>query len=69
MDTTFTNSENSKTSNPQRLLINFADKINLKRSILHCQTVVSTIYGIILTWNAQFKLLDGSYSVSQITWK
>ena len=69
MDTTFTNSENSKTSDPQRVSINLADKINLKRSILHYQTLVSTIYGKILTCNVQFKLLDGSYSASQITWK
>ena len=26
------NSENSKTSNPQRLVLNLKDKINLKRS-------------------------------------
>ena len=32
MDTAFINSENSNTSNPHRLLINLADKINLKRS-------------------------------------
>ena len=32
MDTIFVNSENSKTSNPHRLLLNLLDKINLKRS-------------------------------------
>ena len=32
MDTVFMNSENSKTSNPYRLLLNLSDKINLKRS-------------------------------------
>ena len=32
MDAIFTNSENSKTSDPQRLLLNLSDKINLKRS-------------------------------------
>ena len=32
MDTIFMNSENSKTSNPHRLLLNLLDKINLKRS-------------------------------------
>ena len=35
MDTKFMNSENSKTSEPHRLLINLADKINLKRSYKH----------------------------------
>ena len=32
MDTIFINSENSKTSDPHRLLINLSDKLNLKRS-------------------------------------
>ena len=31
MDTMFMNSGNSKTSDPQRLLLNLSDKINLKR--------------------------------------
>ena len=30
MDTIFTNSKNSKTSDPHRLLLNLTDKINLK---------------------------------------
>ena len=32
MDTMFMNSGDSKTSDPHRLLLNFLDKINLKRS-------------------------------------
>ena len=32
MNTIFMKSENSKTSGPRRLLLNFTDKINLKRS-------------------------------------
>ena len=32
MDTIFMNSKNSKTSQPHRLLLNLAGKINLKRS-------------------------------------
>ena len=32
MDTIFINSENSKTSDPHRLLLNLTDEINLKRS-------------------------------------
>ena len=32
MDTIFMNSENSKTFDPFRLIINISDKINLKRS-------------------------------------
>ena len=47
MDTIFMNSENSKTSDPHRLLINLTDKINLKRSenMLLYQTLVFTIHG------------------------
>ena len=32
MDTIFMNSENGKTSDPHRLLLNISDKINLKTS-------------------------------------
>ena len=32
METIFKNSENNKTSDPNRLLINLSDKINLKTS-------------------------------------
>ena len=32
MDTIFMNSENSKTSDPHRLLLNLTDKTNLRRS-------------------------------------
>ena len=32
MNTIFMNSENSKTSDPHRLLVHLSDKINLKRS-------------------------------------
>ena len=33
MNTIFMNSENSKTSDPHRLLLNLPDKISLKRSV------------------------------------
>ena len=36
MDTVIMNSENSKTSEPYRLLLEILDKINLKRSDLCC---------------------------------
>ena len=47
MDTVFMNFENSKTSDPHRLLLNLADKINLKRSDRYVafQTLTFTIYG------------------------
>ena len=47
MYTIFMDSENSKTSNPHRLLLNLADKINLKRSyeyVVH-QTLAFTTHG------------------------
>ena len=40
------NSKNSKTSDPQRLLLNLVDKINLKRSdMLLYQILAYTIHG------------------------
>ena len=50
MDTTFMNTENSKASNPHRLLLNFLDKINSKRSevinMLLYQILSFAIHGI-----------------------
>ena len=82
MDTTFISSENSKTSDPHRLLVNLSDKINLKRSDKHVALLNLSIYYIwknikksyknnkfkILapTWNEEFELPDGSYYVSDI---
>ena len=45
MNNIFINSENSKTSDHRRLLLNLSDKINLKRSdkVLLYQTLVFTI--------------------------
>ena len=47
MDTIFTNSENSKTSDLRRLLLRLLDKTNLRGmiDILFHQTVAFTIYG------------------------
>ena len=50
MDTKFMNSENSKTSEPHRLLINLADKINLKRSAKYVAIVNLSMY---YTWNSR----------------
>ena len=76
------NSENSKTSDPHRLLFNLTDKINLKRSDKYVASSNLSIYYTwknmkksyknnkfkisALTWNEEFKLPDGSYSVSNI---
>ena len=47
MDTIFINSENSKTSDPQKLLLNLADKINIKRNYKYValSNLSITIYG------------------------
>ena len=82
MDTIFMNYENSKTSDPHRLLFNFTDRINLKRSDKYVALCNLTIYYtwenikksyinnkikiLAPTWNEEFELLNGSYSVSDI---
>ena len=82
MDTTFINSELSKTSDPHRILINLPDKIRLNRSdkfvalsnlsIYFTRKNIKTSYKnnklkiSAPTWNNKFELPDGSYSVSDI---
>ena len=82
MDTIFMNSENSKTSAPHRLLLNLSDKINLKRSDKYVALSNLSIYNTwknikksyknnkfkisAPTWNEEFELPGGSYSVSDI---
>ena len=82
MDTIFMNSENSKTSAPHRLLLNLSDKINLKRSEKYVALSNLSIYNTwknikksyknnkfkisAPTWNKEFELPGGSYSVSDI---
>ena len=82
MDSIFMNSENSKTSDPQVLLLNLTDKINLKRSDKYVTLSNLSIYYTwqnikksyknnkfkisALTWNEEFELPDGSYSVPDI---
>ena len=82
MDTIFMNSENSKTSEPYRLLLNLSDKMELKKSEKYIALSNLSIYYIwknakesynnnkfkipASTWNDEFELLDGSNSVSQI---
>ena len=76
------NSGNSKTSDPERLLFNLSDKTNLKRSNKYVALSNVSIYYIwknikksyknnefkisASTWNEQFELPGGSYSVSDI---
>ena len=76
------NSENSATSDLYRLLLNLLDKINLKRSnkylalsnlrIYYAWKNIKKLYKnnefkiLAPTWNQDFQLPDGSYSVSDI---
>ena len=82
MNTIFINSKNNKTSDLQRLLINLTDKINLKRSDKYVALSSLSMYYTLKkikksymtnkfkisapTWNEEFELTDGSYSVSDI---
>ena len=82
MYTIFMNSENSKISDPHRLVLILTDKINLKRSDEYVALSNLSIYftwknikksdkndEIKLSapaWNEGFELPDGSYSVSDI---
>ena len=82
MDATFMNSENSKTSDPLRLFLNLTDKINLNRSDKYVALSNLSIYYTwknikksyknnkfkisAPTWNEEFELPDGSYSISDI---
>ena len=52
METVFMNTENSKTNESNKFIYQFTDKLNLKISAL--------------TWNDEFELSDGSYSISDI---
>ena len=82
MDTMFMNSKNSGTSDPQILLLNLTDKINLKSSDKYVALSNLSIYYTwknikksyknnkfkisAPTWNEEFELPDGSCSVSDI---
>ena len=81
MDTIFINSENSKTSDSHRLLLNLTDKVNQKRSgkyvalsnfsIYYIQKNIKKSYKnkikiLAPTWNEEFELPNGSYSASDI---
>ena len=81
MDIIFMNSENSKTSDPCRLLLNILDKTNLKRSDKYVtlsklsfsykwknikMSRKSNKFKISAPTQNEFELPDGSYSVSDI---
>ena len=76
------NSKSSNRSDPHRLLRNFKDDINLKRKDKYVALSNHSIYYTwqnikksyknnefyvsALTWNEEFELRDGSYSISDI---
>ena len=82
MDTKFMNSEKSKTSDFHRILLNLTDKIELRRkdkyvalsnlSVYYTWKNVKTLYKnnkfkiSAPTWNEEFELPNGSYSISDI---
>ena len=82
MNTIFMNCKNSKTFGPHRLLLSLSDKINLKRSDKYValsnlsmyytwknieKPYKNNIFKISApTWNKEFELPDGSYSISDI---
>ena len=55
MNTIFMNSQNSKTSDPHRLLLNISDKINLKRSDKYVALSNLSIY---YTWKNIKKVIQ-----------
>ena len=81
MDTIFMNSENSRTSEYHVLVLNLADKLDLRRgqksvtlsnlSIYYTWKTIKSSYKNKFkisapTWNEEFELPDGSYSISDI---
>ena len=82
MDTVFMNFENSKTSDPYRLLLNLRDKIDLRRKDKYIALSNLSIYYTWIdirksyknnkfkisapTWTEEFELPDGSYSTLDI---
>ena len=82
MDTIFMNSENSKTSEYHVLILKVTDKLDLRRgqktvalsnlSIYYTWKNIKSSYNnnkfkiSAPTWNEEFKLPDGSYSISDI---
>ena len=82
MNTLFMNSENSKMSDPHRLSLNLTDKTDLRwkdkyiallnLSIYYKWKNIKTSYQNnkftipAPTWNEEFELPDGSYSISDI---
>ena len=66
MDTIILNCENSKTSNPHRLLLNLWNKINFKRSVKYITLSNLRIY---YTWkNIKNSYKNNKFKISGPTW-
>ena len=66
MNTVFMNSKNSKTSDPDRLLLNFTDKTNLKRSDKYIALSNLRIY---CTWkNIKKSYKNNKFKISAPKW-
>ena len=82
METIFTNTENSKTNEPHKFVLNLSERLDLRSSNRHVALQNSVFYYtwkkirthyknnklkiIAPTWDDKFELPDGSYSVSDI---
>ena len=70
MDTIFMSSENSKTSDPHRLLLNLGDRINLQGSDKYDASSGSTASSIYNTWkNIRKSYKNNKFKVSAPKWK
>ena len=66
MNIIFMNSENSKTSDPHRLLLNLTDKINLRRKDKYIALWDVSIY---YTWrNVRYSYTNNTFKISAPTW-
>ena len=82
METTFMNTENSKTNEPHKFVLNLSQRLDLRssnknfafqnlssyytRKNIRKQYKNNKLKTIVPTWNDEFELPDGSYSVSNI---
>ena len=82
METTFINTENSKTSEPHKIVFKLSQRLDLRILDKHVTLQNVSVYYkwknirkpyknntlkiIVSTWNDEFELPDGSYSVSDI---
>ena len=82
METIFMNLENSKTNEPQKFVLNLSQRIDLRSSNKHVILQNVSVYYtwknikqlyknnelkiLALTWNDEFELPHGTYSVSDV---